>query len=113
MERVKIVSMIGWKPPTSNMVKVNTNGASKNHMLVGCDGIIRDTSGCWLSDFAKYMGNYSALMTKLWGFYEGLGLIKLLFLNVVELNMDSMVVVQAVVKGRSSRVYCLDLIKHI
>lgn len=27
---------IGWKPPFNNMVKLNTNGVSKENNLVGC-----------------------------------------------------------------------------
>lgn len=65
MERVKIVSIIGWKPPTSNMVALNTNGAGKDHMLTGYGRIIRDTSGCWLSGFAKFLGPCCALMAEL------------------------------------------------
>lgn len=36
---------IGWKPHSTNMVKMNTNEASKDHNMVEFGGIIRDTMG--------------------------------------------------------------------
>lgn len=35
----------GWKPPTINMIKLNTNGASKSDKVAGCGGILRDHKG--------------------------------------------------------------------
>lgn len=33
----------GCKSSSINMIKLNSNGASKDHIMVGCDGVIRDT----------------------------------------------------------------------
>lgn len=35
-------SRIGWKPPQTNMVKLNTDDDSKMSNIARCEGIIRD-----------------------------------------------------------------------
>jgi hypothetical protein len=37
--------MIYWKPPIEDWVKFYTDGAYKEGRVVGCGGVIRDSSG--------------------------------------------------------------------
>lgn len=37
MGRGKTISMVKWKPPSRNMVKLNANGVCKEKNVAGCD----------------------------------------------------------------------------
>lgn len=41
----------GWKPPSIKMVKLNSDGASKDHIMTGCGSVIHDMRGDWIGFF--------------------------------------------------------------
>ncbi|CAJ2662636.1 unnamed protein product [Trifolium pratense] len=104
---------ISWKPPCGSYVKLNTDGACKDQNRGGCGGIIRGSQGEWLGGFARGLGNCSAIIAELWGVAEGLSYARRLGFTAVELNVDSVVVVQAIKTGRFSSSVGLPLVKHI
>jgi hypothetical protein len=68
--RNKVLHEVSWKPPTEAMVKLNTNGASKEGKIVGCGGIIRGSDRQWLRGFTKSIGNCNAFVAELWGVFK-------------------------------------------
>ncbi|KAK8475362.1 hypothetical protein V6N11_069276 [Hibiscus sabdariffa] len=51
-----------WIPPTPGAWKINVDGA--HNQLDGsawCGGIIRDSTGLWISGFSKFIGKCNAL----------------------------------------------------
>jgi ribonuclease HI len=75
-------------------VRVNTDGAYKEHVVAGCGGIIRGSHGEWLGEFSKCVGLCSAFVAELWGVYEGLRYAHMLGFRRVELHIDSEAVVR-------------------
>ncbi|PNX94270.1 ribonuclease H [Trifolium pratense] len=100
-------------PPCGNFVKLNTDGACKDQGRAGCGGIIRGSQGEWLGGFARGLGNCSAIVAELWGVAKGLSYARRLGFTAVELNVDSVVLVQAIKTGRFSSSVGLPLVKHI
>jgi ribonuclease HI len=100
VEKNRNMAMIGWKPPQSSFVRLNTDGAYKHNQSAGCGGVIRGCEGEWLGGFAKGVGLCCAFVAELWGVLEGLKLVRRLGFRKVELHIDSIAVVQ-VVKARS------------
>lgn len=101
-----------WKPPLNNMVKLNTEGASKDHKIYGRGGISQDAMGDWIGGFSKFSGNCNALRAELWGVYEGLKLTKRLRLMRVEINLDSESLVTGLKGVGKWNANCLDLIRE-
>lgn len=76
-------------------VKLNTNGSCRENGRAGRGGIIRGSDSEGLGGFAKSIGVCSAYMVELWGLYEGLRYARILGFQAIELNVDSLVVVNA------------------
>ncbi|GAU44140.1 hypothetical protein TSUD_188010 [Trifolium subterraneum] len=91
---------IGWKPPSDNFVRLNTDGARKDNNKAECGGIIRGNHGEWLGGFAKVIGECSAFIAELWGVFEGLTLARRMGFRKVEVHIDSVVVVQVITTGK-------------
>lgn len=68
----KTITMVGWKPPEKNWVKLNTNGLCFQGRRAGCGGIIRDMDEECKGGFYKSKGNCSAIKVELWEIYKGL-----------------------------------------
>ncbi|KAK2365828.1 heat shock 70 kDa protein [Trifolium repens] len=111
--RNQSVVLIGWSPPKSQFVKLNTDGAYKVSQVAGCGGVIRGCQGEWLGGFAKCVGLCSAFIAELWGVVEGLRLAHRLGFKKVELNIDSEAVVHVVNNGISSSVMGYSLLQRI
>jgi hypothetical protein len=62
--RPRTVVLIGWSPPRTSFVKLNTDGASKDNQIAGCGGVIRGCQGDWLGGFAKCVGKCSAFVAE-------------------------------------------------
>jgi ribonuclease HI len=99
-QRVQSVALIGWVPPKENFVKLNTDGASNNNNVAGCGGLVRDREGDWLGGFAKYVGSSSAVVAEAWGVLEGLRYVWNKGFRKVELNVDSLALVN-IIKNRT------------
>jgi ribonuclease HI len=111
--RESLVVHVGWLPPSGNFVKLNTDGARKDHGSAGCGGIIRGSHGEWLGGFAKGVGTCSAFVAELWGVFEGLKFAKRLGFMAIELNIDSSVVVQVIKTGRLNSSVGMTLVRNI
>jgi hypothetical protein len=98
----RVLMHIGWQPPSGHFVKLNTDGACKENNRAGCGGIIRGNQGEWLGGFAKGVGVCSAFVAELWGVLEGLQYARRLRFMAVELNIDSVTVVQVIKTGKLS-----------
>ncbi|CAJ2645452.1 unnamed protein product [Trifolium pratense] len=102
-DKVKEVVQIQWKPPSSGWIKLNTDGSCSNDGIIGCGGVLRGSEGEWLGGYAKFIGVGNTFIAELWGVLEGLKHAKSLNFRAVELNIDSLAVVQAISEaGRGS-----------
>jgi ribonuclease HI len=111
--REYVNKQIGWKPPTGNFVKLNTDGARKQNNKAGCGGVIRGGQGEWLGGFAKGVGDCSAFVAELWGVFEGLQYARHLGFAAVELNTDSVTVAQAISTGNLNSPVGASLLRNI
>lgn len=105
--------LTGWKPPTRDMIKLNTDGDRKWNNSAGCGGILRNHKGEWKGGFSKYVGKYSALLAKFWEMLEGLKTVQLLGYRKGEINCDSMVVVKALEDKEFGFVECVSILRRI
>lgn len=67
--------MRSWKPPLDNVVKTNTDGASKkkaNPGLAGAGGLIRDSTGGWIIGFTAHLGVCSNMAAEMHALRFGL-----------------------------------------
>jgi hypothetical protein len=94
--RNNVLHEVSWKPPAEGMVKLNTDGASKEGKIAGCGGIFRGSDRQWLRGFAKSIGNCNAFIAKLRGVFEWLKYARSLGYTAIDLNVDSMIVAQAI-----------------
>ncbi|GAU34270.1 hypothetical protein TSUD_321160 [Trifolium subterraneum] len=107
------VSEIGWIPPRDLFVRLNTDGAYKEHVVAGCGGLIRGSQGEWLGGFAKCVGLCSAFVAELWGVLERLRFVYRLGFRRVELHTDFVAVAQVLQKGSSLSTNGGALLKQI
>jgi ribonuclease HI len=105
--------LIGWKPLVGDWIKLNTDGACKDGNVAGCGGILRNNAGEWRGGFAKHLGKCSAYVAELWGVLEGLQYAWQLGYRKLEINVDSIVVVQVLKKGGTCSAMGLALVKKI
>jgi ribonuclease HI len=111
--RNKVLHEVSWKPPVEGRVKLNTDGASKDGKIAGCGGLFRGSHSQWLGGFAKSIGHCSAFIAELWGVFEGLKYARSLGYTAIDLNVDSLIVAQAIQTGRSRSIMGHSLVKHI
>jgi ribonuclease HI len=111
--REKVVTLVRWSPPKASFVKLNTDGAYKQDHIAGCGGVIRGNQGEWLGGFAKCIGLCSAFVAELWGVLEGLRCVRRLGFLKVELNIDSLAVVQVVKERRVNSTLGITLARQI
>lgn len=65
--------MIHWSAPPEQVVKLNTDGASRgNPGIAGAGGVIRDSTGKWLVGYAAHLGMTSNLAAELHALRLGL-----------------------------------------
>jgi ribonuclease HI len=99
VQRHQSVVMVRWLPPKELYVKVNTDGASKGNEIAGCGGLIRGSQGEWLGGYAKCVGVCSAFVAEV---LEGLKYVRSRGFQKVELNIDSLTLVQVLKSARLS-----------
>ncbi|MCH79377.1 putative non-LTR retroelement reverse transcriptase [Trifolium medium] len=112
-ERNKMLHEVYWQPPAEGRMKLNTDGACKDGRNAGCGGILRGSDGQWLGGFAKSIGICNAFIAELWGVFEGLKYARSLGYNAIDLNVDSMIVVQAIRTGKTRSILGHNLVKNI
>ncbi|CAJ2653650.1 unnamed protein product [Trifolium pratense] len=109
----RVMRQIGWCPPSEGWIIINTDGAKKENHYSGCGGIVRGNSAEWCGGFAKGLGACSVEMAELWGAWEGLQYTWNLGFRRVELHLDSMVVVNMLVKKKGGHPEGWSLCKKI
>ncbi|MCH82165.1 ribonuclease H [Trifolium medium] len=66
MERAFTSIQVGWMSPRQGWIKGNKDGAQiMQNQQAGCDGVVRDDLGQWLSGLSRKLGSCSALMAEL------------------------------------------------
>lgn len=99
--RNKTLSRVGWKPPGTDWVSLNTDGACVDGRESGCRGIIRTTNSECTRCFAKHLGNCSVVRVELWGVSEGLKFVMEMGVSRVVLQVDSNTVVDLIKSGNN------------
>jgi ribonuclease HI len=105
--------LVRWIPPKPLFVRLNTDGAYKEHKIAGCGGVLRGADGEWLGGYAKCVGLCSAFVAELWGVVEGLRYAHRLGFRKIQLSVDSAAVVQVLANGTSKSMMGTSLVKQI
>lgn len=93
---------IQWEAASQGWVIINTDRASKQvGGKAGCGGLCRTHDGQWICGFSCNLGSCTAFIIEIWGVLEGLKLAAVHGFSHVELQVDSMVVVN-ILQGRES-----------
>lgn len=67
--------LVGWNPPPSGWVKLNSDGSVRGgEYKASSGGIIRNMDGDWLSGYSWNIGACSIAKAELWGVVDGLHL---------------------------------------
>lgn len=64
--------------------------------MAGCGGLLRDACGRWYGGFFKFLGSSSILKTEAWGILEGLRLALDLGVDLLEVESDSLMLVNVI-----------------
>ena len=90
---------IHWQRPPKNWVKLNTDRSSLgNPGLVGGGGLLRNTNGEWMKDFARATRITTNATTELWALCDGIRLCIALKISAVIIELDAKVVVDLLQK---------------
>ncbi|KAL4335727.1 hypothetical protein GQ457_07G012090 [Hibiscus cannabinus] len=96
-----------WQPPTSDWLKLNTDGSRVSpEGFASCGGIVRNDNGEWIVGFSKYVGIYSIVVAELWGVFEGLALAWTRGFRKILLEVDSLDVFRLLTRHGADR--CFD-----
>ncbi|XP_012837647.1 PREDICTED: uncharacterized protein LOC105958184 [Erythranthe guttata] len=83
-----------WEFPLTGCYKLNTDGSAKEDSCTG-GGIIRDSGGNIIADFSSYFGEGSNNVVEFLAIWHGLRLCKLMGVFLVTVELDSLLVVNA------------------
>jgi len=107
--RKEIVIPVRWKQPKQGWVKLNVDGCSLgNPGPSGAGGIIRDEKGNLVCGFAIAMGHHSNNYSELMGLLHGLRYIGLMGFLFVEIELDSLLVLNWLKNQRCGLWYMED-----
>ena len=95
----KTKANIGWSFPSLDWIKVNMDGSIKLSCFARCGGVSRDSAGCWLTGFNRYIGVPSVVMAELWGLFSGMKLAQEHGWRRIPFELDSKVAVGLVTEG--------------
>lgn len=66
---------VKWTPLVEGWVKCSVDGSNKEDgTSLGCDGVIRDAKGDWLSSFQMNLGCLDSVLSEIWGILTALDL---------------------------------------
>uniref|UniRef100_A0A2N9EFE1 Reverse transcriptase domain-containing protein n=1 Tax=Fagus sylvatica TaxID=28930 RepID=A0A2N9EFE1_FAGSY len=89
--------LIGWKPPPSGFLKLNTDGSALgNPGLASVGGLIRDSNGNWVRGFSRFIGTTNSFAAELWGLRDGLELARKLDIAKLIVEVDAKAVVDII-----------------
>lgn len=82
--------MVGWKPLTSDKVKLNVDGAvMRSTGRAGCGGVLRDHSGGWMAGFSHSLGSCDVFVAEEWAILKGLTIAWDLGVRCLTIESDS------------------------
>lgn len=90
------IRLISWTSPNQGWSKLNVDGATG--VAAGAGGLIRNSQGNWIHGFSKNLGTADSLQAESWALYTGLTIASQLNIEKIEIECDSILVVQ-MVKG--------------
>ena len=91
--KLSISQVIKWMAPNEPFIKLNTDGSFlDNPGMAGAGGLLRDSSGSWISRFSLSMGITTNNMAELGAVHQGLMLAWDLRFKFIQLEIDSMIV---------------------
>ena len=89
----KLPQFIRWQFPSDPFIKLNTDGSAiRNPGLAGAGGLLRNSSGEWISGFSLHLGITSNNMAELAAVCQGLILAWDMGIKVIHLELDSMTI---------------------
>ncbi|KAJ7971564.1 Ribonuclease H [Quillaja saponaria] len=89
--------------PEPGIVKINTDGASKqNGLFSSCGGVIRGELGNWIADFSANLGVGSNSKAEHFGILYGLELAWKMGFRKVQLESDSSAMLELISKGSTT-----------
>lgn len=47
---------LAWRAFGQGFIKLNTDGSCRSHGQAGSGGVLRNSQGCWVSEFAVNLG---------------------------------------------------------
>lgn len=92
---------------------MNTYGSRKSSGIVGAGGLIRNSSGEWLTGFSINLGICSVKIAELWGIYEGFLLAWNVGIRDIHVDVDGACAIQIITNGCNSVNDCYPLIRGI
>lgn len=92
--KIKRPTLVQWKPPTGNLLKLNIDGASKgNPGRAGCGGVVRNSSGDLILAFSEYLEIGTNNKAEMQGLYSGLLICYQLGIFEISVETDSQLLV--------------------
>lgn len=99
LEQSQEYRRICWHRPPLNWFKLNTDGSSLGNLgLASRGGLMRNDKGEWVKGFARVIRSTTSVAAKLWALRDNIHLCISLKLPVVEIELDSKLVVDLMKK---------------
>ena len=90
----KVETLIGWTPPPTGFVKLNTDGSVLcNPGHASSEGLLRDSNGNWIQGFSHFLGITNSLVAELWDLWDGLTLARDLHISRLVVELDAKAVI--------------------
>lgn len=90
----RVTIQVRWICHLINWFKLNSDGSSLgNPSIAGRGGLIQNDRGDWVKSYARFVGITTSVAVKLWALRDGVNLCLSLNLQVVEVELDTKLVV--------------------
>lgn len=87
---------MGWRPPKPDGFQLNSDGALRcNSTQTAAGGLIRDHNGNRVAGYCRNIGAATCFTAEIWGLRDGLQLATRFQLPNLEIETDSMVMMQS------------------
>ncbi|KAL6130766.1 hypothetical protein ACLB2K_069145 [Fragaria x ananassa] len=100
MQSMFSYTMFSWCKPPKNFYKLNIDGSrSSSSGCIGAGGVLRDHLGIWIDGFQVNLGTGEVLDAEAWGLFFGLRMVAMHNIVNLEIESDSVVLVQLMLKS--------------
>ncbi|KAH9782186.1 ADP-ribosyl cyclase/cyclic ADP-ribose hydrolase [Citrus sinensis] len=113
MNNRRVAKWICWSPPFWPWCKLNTDGAAKKTGEASAGGLLRDHNGAWVAGFGMNIGSCSVTVAELWGLYQGLIISWQNGIRWLQVDVDSICILQLVTTPMITTNELSPLIKSI